>query len=107
MQKSLREGFGLVVSETLWKRRPMVAGNAGGIPMQVPPSYHGFLVDSMDDCAEKVTQLLRDGDLRQAYGEAGHQHVRRHFLLPHLVRDDLRLIAETLREPARPDSPDG
>jgi trehalose synthase len=98
VQKSLREGFGLVISETLWKRRPMVAGDAGGIPMQVPAPYHGFLVDSVEDCAEKLTELLRDADLRRAYGEAGHQHVRSHFLLPHLVRDDLRLIAEVLRE---------
>ena len=60
VQKSIREGFGLVVSETLWKGTPMVAGEAGGIPMQMPAGAGGFLVGSVEECAEKLLYLLRN-----------------------------------------------
>jgi trehalose synthase len=96
IQKSLREGFGLVVSEALWKETPVVAGNVGGIPMQVPEGFGANLVDSVEDCAARVLELLRRPSLRGAYGRAGHEHVRRHFLLPRLIRDELKLIRELL-----------
>lgn len=92
VQKSLKEGFGLVVSEALWKGKAVVAGNTGGIPMQIPQPYHAYLVDSPDQCAAKIVELLGNAGLRQAFGEAGRQRVREHFLLPRLVRDDLRLV---------------
>jgi trehalose synthase len=92
VQKSLKEGFGLVVSEALCKQKPVVGGRTGGIPMQIPAQYHSLLVDSIEDCAEKVVALLRDADLRRAFGEAGQRHIREHFLLPRLALDDLRLI---------------
>src|SRR5829696_6012555 len=60
VQKSIREGFGLVVSETLWKGTPMVAGEAGGIPMQMPGGTGGFLVGSVKECAERLLYLLRN-----------------------------------------------
>lgn len=97
VQKSLKEGFGLVVSEALWKRKPVIAGAVGGIPMQIPAAYHGFLTDAIEDCAAKVVTLARDADLRRAFGDAGHQSVRDHFLLPRLVRDELRLIRKVSR----------
>ncbi len=96
IQKSLREGFGLVVSEALWKETPVVAGNVGGIPMQVPEGFENNLVDSVEDCAARVLELLRRPSLCGAYGRAGHEHVRRHFLLPRLIRDELKLIRELL-----------
>lgn len=92
VQKSLKEGFGLVVSEALWKGKAVVAGNTGGIPIQIPHPYHSYLVESLEDCARKIVDLLDNPELRQAFGEAGRRHVREHFLLPRLVRDDLRLI---------------
>jgi trehalose synthase len=96
IQKSLREGFGLVVSEALWKETPVVAGRAGGIPMQVPPGFERYLVDSVESWAEQVLYLLQHPGERGAFGRAGREHVRQHFLLPRLVRDELRLIKELL-----------
>lgn len=94
LQKSLREGFGLVVSETLWKGTPVVAGRAGGIPLQMPEGVGGgYLVDSIDACVEKTVALLRDPREAQRLGTLGRQHVRDHFLITRLLRDELRLLA--------------
>ena len=92
IQKSLREGFGLVVSEALWKEKPVVAGRAGGIPMQFPPGFDRYLVDSVEACAAEVVHLLGRPGERGDFGRAGREHVRRRFLLPRLVRDELALI---------------
>ena len=92
LQKSLKEGFGLVVAEALWKAKPVVAGAVGGIPMQIPEAHQDFLTDSIDDCAAKVVRLLCDAGLRTQFGTAGRRHVGDHFLLPRLVRDDLRVV---------------
>jgi trehalose synthase len=96
LQKSLKEGFGLVVSEALWKGRPLVAGRAGSIPMQVPEAYQAYLVDSVEDCAARVLDLLDDATTREAFGRAGRDKVRQEFLLPRLIRDELRLIKDLL-----------
>lgn len=101
VQKSLKEGFGLVVSEALWKGKAVVAGNTGGIPMQIPPAYHSFLVETVEECARRLVELLSNAEVRQAFGEAGQRHVRERFLLPRLVRDDLRAIRAAL-EGTRP-----
>jgi trehalose synthase len=92
IQKSLREGFGLVVSEALWKERPVVAGRAGGIPMQFPEKFRGYLIENIEDCAARVVHLLRHPGERAEFGRAGREHIRRQYLLPRLVRDELRLI---------------
>ena len=97
IQKSLREKFGLVVSEALWKEKPVVAGNAGGIPMQFPEPYHKDLVNSVEDCAAQVIDLLKRPGERGEFGRAGREHVRKHFLLPRLVRDELRLIRQVVQ----------
>ena len=97
IQKSLREGFGLVVSEALWKEKPVVAGKAGGIPMQFPEPYQKNLVTSVEGCAERALDLLKRPGERGAFGRAGREHVRRHFLLPRLVRDELRLIKQVVQ----------
>jgi len=96
IQKSLREGFGLVVSEAFWKEKPVVAGKAGGIPMQYPEGFESNLVETVEACAERVIDLLRQPGHRGAFGRAGREHIRRHFLLPRLVRDELRLIKHLL-----------
>ena len=97
VQKSLREGFGLVVSEAFWKCKPMVAGRAGGIPMQFPPGYERFLVTSTPELADRVVDLLGDAEGRRAFGRAAREQVRAHYLLPRLLRDELRLIRSVLR----------
>jgi trehalose synthase len=96
IQKSIREGFGLVVAESLWKATPVVAGRAGGIPLQLDDGKSGYLVDSIEECAHRTVELLRDPERCRAFGEAGRAHVRAHFLLPRLLADELRLYAEAL-----------
>jgi len=92
VQKSIREGFGLVVSESLWKGTPVVAGRAGGIPMQMPPGTGGLLVESTEQCAQAILRLLGDRALADELGQSGRRSVREHFLLPRLLRDELRLL---------------
>lgn len=98
IQKSLREGFGLVVSEALWKATPVVAGRSGGIPLQMPDGAGGFLVDSVEECALRVTELLANDELRHELGQAGRAHVGARFLLPRLLADDLRLYHRVLHD---------
>ena len=106
VQKSIREGFGLVVSETLWKCTPVVAGRAGGIPLQLRDGAGGFLVDSVEECAARVVELLRNPDQAEALGNRGRNLVRERFLLPRLLADELRLYAALLdrRAPKHPGS---
>jgi trehalose synthase len=92
IQKSIREGFGLTVSEALWKARPFVGGAVGGIPLQVEDGMTGFLVSSVEECAERSLQILRDPALGHALGRTGKESVRRNFLTPRLLRDWLSLI---------------
>ena len=94
IQKSTREGFGLTVSEALWKARPFIGGGVGGIPLQVRDGETGYLVSSPEDCARRATAILEDPDLGKRLGRAGKEHVRRHFLTPRLLRDWLRVFAE-------------
>ena len=92
IQKSIREGFGLVVSETIWKGTPVVANRSGGIPMQIGDGAGGFLVDSTEECAERTLYLLRHRDEARTLGLAGRERVRRHFLITRLLADELRLV---------------
>jgi trehalose synthase len=94
VQKSIREGFGLVVSETLWKGTPVVAGRTGGIPLQMADGVGGILVDGVEECAEALRDLLLDRERARALGAAGRERVREHFLMPRLVLNDLRLVLE-------------
>jgi trehalose synthase len=96
IQKSIREGFGLVISEALWKGTPVVAGRAGGIPLQMQDGAGGFLVDSTQACAERATWLLRHPEEAAALGARGRELVRRRFLLPRLIADELRLYTALL-----------
>ena len=100
VQKSIREGFGLVVSEALWKGTPVVATHAGGIPLQMASGEGGFLVDSTAECAERVVWLLRNRDDARRIGARGHDRVRAQYLLTRLIADDLRLYAELARPAA-------
>jgi len=93
LQKSLREGFALTVSEGLWKRRAVVAGAVGGIPLQVLHERTGMLVRSVEGCAYQITRLLRSPELRQRLGRAGREHVRDLFLHPREAWDYLALFA--------------
>lgn len=100
VQKSIREGFGLTVSEALWKGTPVVGGRAGGIPLQLGQDSP-LLVDSVDDCAERVIDLLADKTLRAQCGRAGRERVRERFLIVRLLRDELRVLHELSGHRAR------
>jgi trehalose synthase len=92
VQKSLREGFGLTVSEALWKGRPVVGGRAGGIKLQVIDGFSGYLVDSVEQCARHVVDLLADRVGAEAMGSQGREHVRQNFLSTRELRDWLGLF---------------
>ncbi len=96
IQKSIREGFGLVVSEALWKGIPVVAGNAGGIPMQMTGNLTNYLVTTLDECAERVVYLLQNREAAAELGREGKQNVTRNFLMPRLIRDELSLVKRVL-----------
>jgi trehalose synthase len=92
VQKSIREGFGLVVAEALWKEKLVIAGNAGGIPLQMTGELSDYLVDSVEECAEKIVYLLKNPAVAQRLGKKGKEIVRENFLIPRLARDELRLV---------------
>ena len=94
LQKSIREGFGLTVTEALWKGRPTVAGNVGGIPLQIENGVGGYLVDSPAECAARCTEILRDPELGKRLGRSGKEYARERFLSPRLLRDWLGLLNE-------------
>jgi trehalose synthase len=81
LQKSLREGFGLTVSEAMWKGTPVIGGNVGGIRRQIDDGVNGFLVNSVEQAAEKIVLLLKDNDLRKWMGQRAREKVRENFLL--------------------------
>jgi trehalose synthase len=92
IQKSIREGFGLTVSEALWKKKPVIGGAVGGIKLQVIDGVTGFLVHSPEGAATRIAQLLRDRKLCERMGENGYQHVRQNFLMTRQVKDALLTI---------------
>ena len=92
IQKSLREGFGLVITEALWKGKPVVAANVGGIPLQVDNRRTGFLVGDISECAERVIHLLKDSEIANKMGTSGKEYVRKNFLITRLLKDYLNLF---------------
>ncbi|HET9201205.1 MAG TPA: glycosyltransferase [Dehalococcoidia bacterium] len=92
VQKSIKEGFGLTVSEALWKAKPVVAGRAGGIPLQVLPEETGYLVDNVEQCAQQILRLIQNPAEARRLGEAGREHVRRNFLNTRYLADYLRIF---------------
>ena len=97
LQKSIKEGFGLVVAEALWKQTPMIAGNAGGIPMQMSGKLSDYLVNSVEECAEKIVYLLENPQVSSELGGEGKENIRENFLTPRLIRDELALIKRLIK----------
>ncbi len=98
VQKSIKEGFGLTVTEALWKARPVVASNIGGIPMQIRDDYNGYLVDpyDYDGCAERVLEYLTRPDHAEEMGKRAKETVREKFLITRLLEDHMDLLSEIL-----------
>ena len=90
IQKSTREGFGLTVTEAMWKAKAVIGGDVGGIRIQIEDGVSGYLVSSSEECASRIVQLLRDPQLRTRLGEAARERVRERFLMPRLAFDYLQ-----------------
>jgi trehalose synthase len=93
LQKSTREGFGLTVTEAMWKGTPVIAGNVGGIRCQIQNGVNGFLVSSIEECAHRIVELLKDRRLRKRIGRAGKETVRKRFLMPRYLEQHLDLFS--------------
>ncbi len=92
LQKSLREGFALTVSEALWKYRPVIGSAIGGIPAQIIHGYTGMLVHSVEGASLQIRRLLNQPDLARRLGESGHNHVRDEFLITKILKRYLLLL---------------
>jgi len=92
LQKSIREGFGLTVAEALWKAKPVVASNVGGIPLQIKHKYSGLLCHSVEGAAYAVKQLLNSPEYAKKLGENGREHIRNNYLLTRHLRDYMLLF---------------
>jgi len=106
LQKSIREGFGMTVTEAMWKGAVVIGGNVGGIPLQIQDGENGFLVNSVDEAAARIVQVLKDGHLRSRMGNAARESVRKNFLMTRLLEDWLDLMLDfevqfKLRSPSR------
>ena len=91
LQKSLKEGFGLTVSEAMWKGKPVIGGAVGGIPLQIIHGVTGFLVNSVEGTALRIRQILNNPDMAKRMGESGREYVRRNFLITRQIRDYLSM----------------
>ncbi|MFH1462652.1 MAG: glycosyltransferase [bacterium] len=97
LQKSTREGFGLSVAEAMWKEKPVIGGDVGGIKLQIKDGVNGFLAANSKTVAKRVVQLIRNPELSRRIGKAAKKTVQNKFLMPRLLRDHLRLY-QTLIE---------
>ncbi|MFH1327759.1 MAG: glycosyltransferase [Candidatus Bathyarchaeota archaeon] len=101
LQKSLKEGFALTVSESLWKGTPVIGGNTGGIPLQVINGQNGFLVNSVADAVNALIQIFRKTKIAKEMGMNGKEHVRRNFLMTRLLRDHLFILLTLMHVPGK------
>ena len=96
MQKSLREGFGLTVTEAMWKGTPVIGGNCGGIRIQIEHGKTGFLVDTVQECADAMLEILNNPKQAMAMGKLGREHVRQKFLITRILGDYLSVCSELI-----------
>jgi trehalose synthase len=96
IQKSIREGFGLSVTEALWKGTPVVATRAGGIPLQVIDGVTGFLVRNIQEAAQRIVLLLKRQYMARMFGMEGKSHVQRNFLITRHLRDYMKIHLELI-----------
>jgi trehalose synthase len=97
LQKSIREGFGLSATEAMWKGKPVIGGNVGGIKLQIKDGKNGFLVSSPKEASQRIIELIKDKNLQEKLGKAAKETVRQKFLIPRLLRDYLKLFKKILK----------
>jgi trehalose synthase len=93
LQKSIREGFGLTVAEAMWKGAAVIGGNVGGIRHQIRDGFNGFLVNTIDEAAERIVQIVSDSKLRDQLGQRAKESVRQKYLMSRLLEDWLDVLA--------------
>ncbi|MBP1608200.1 MAG: glycosyltransferase [Acidobacteria bacterium] len=98
LQKSLKEGFGLTVSEALWKAKPTIGGAVGGIPMQITHKYSGILTNSIEGTAYWIKQLINEPEYARRLGSNGREHIKNNFLVTRHIKDYLLLFISIFRE---------
>ncbi len=98
IQKSLKEGFGLTVAEAMWKGKAVIAGRVGGIKVQIRDGYNGYLVSTVEHCASRIEELLKDKSLRETFGRRAKKSVAKNFLIPRLLRDHLKIAGEIMKK---------
>lgn len=97
LQKSIREGFGLTVSEAMWKEKPVIGGNVGGIKTQIKDKKNGFLVSTSQQAAQRIIKVIKHPDLAKKLGREAKRTVREKFLMPRLLRDHLKLYKQLIK----------
>ena len=98
LQKSLKEGFGLTVSEAMWKAKPTIGGAVGGIPMQITHKYSGILTNSIEGTAYWIKQLINEPEYARRLGSNGREHIKNNFLVTRHIKDYLLLFISIFRE---------
>jgi trehalose synthase len=101
LQMSIREGFGLTVAEALWKGVPVVGRRVGGIPLQIIDGENGYLVDTVEQAAERTIHLLKNRDIAVKMGASGKEYVRENFLILCQLRDYMMLLNDLVEEEKR------
>ena len=94
LQKSIREGFGMTVAEAMWKEKPVIGGNVGGIKLQIKDGKNGFLVSCSEEAAKKTVRLIQNPQLTKKLGKVAKKTVKEKFLIPRLLKDYLKLFKE-------------
>lgn len=92
IQKSIKEGFGMTITEAMWKGTPVIGGNIGGIRYQIKDGENGYLVNSVEETAERIVQMLKNPKLRLKMGEKARESVRKNFLMSRALEDHLDLL---------------
>jgi len=98
IQKSIKEGFGLTVTEAMWKSKSVIAGRVGGIKIQIRDGYNGYLVSTIEHCASRIEELIKDKSLRETFGRRAKESVAKNFLIPRLLRDHLKIAGEVVEK---------
>ena len=96
MQPSTREGFGLVITEALWKSKPVITSNVGAIPLQLRDGDNGYFYETPHKTAQRVVRFLKNPEFAEAMGKRGREYVSEHFLLPDRIADYLMTIDMTM-----------
>lgn len=97
LQKSIKEGFALTVSEALWKQTPVVAGNVGGIPNQIINGQNGYLIENIDECAKRTIEILKDKKKQRRMGKFAREYVRNNFLITRHLLDYIELLNRVIK----------